>query len=115
MPLPTNFEYVALDKKAIVKLHSLDIAYHGVNRPGDQDFGVLIQKWLEPLARTVERGFEFMWYNTLEDDTHAFPPCVRALAPVLGSLKVTLPDSACHIGALKTVYLISVAHTYFVH
>lgn len=27
LPLPQNFEHIALDKKAIVKLHSLGIPY----------------------------------------------------------------------------------------
>lgn len=94
-------------------LRSLDISYHGLNRPMPKDFELIIQKWLHPLAGTAEEGVELTWYNTFDDDTHAFPPLVRALAPVLGSLKVTLPDSACQIGMSKAFYLLNLYHRRF--
>lgn len=82
-------------------LRVLDVSFHGYNRIWDWDFELIIQKWLDPLARTAEQGFELAWYNTYEDDAHVFPALVRALAPVLSSLKVTLPDSACQISTSK--------------
>lgn len=82
-------------------LRNLDLSFRCL--PTDHCFRTLLRDWLVPLAQVAQPGFKLKWYNPDSDDAYMFPRLVRTFASVLGSLEVTLPDSAMSIGTLQAI------------
>lgn len=63
------------------------------------DAGRLLEQWIIPLSLIAEPGFKLIWYQDVFEEPTVFPQFVKALAPVLGSLKTTFignaPSSTC--------------------
>lgn len=86
-------------------LRSLEIVHanRGTDHLTQNQYSELVQMWLIPLAKVVEPGLRFKWDDLGSDDVETFPRFMQALAPVLGSLEVSLSEGATAMGMSHSV------------
>lgn len=78
-------------------LRLLDITYD-IDLPEGTDVPRLLAQWITPLSQIAKPSFKLVWFQDNDDDSAAFSQFVKALAPVLSTLEVTLPGGISNMG-----------------